>query len=287
MTAENPFQRNKFKKRSMERMITYAIIVTQGFLILWMSLLLYNNKSSSSSSGNSTNPFDFYNLKPSYKHPPLIYPEGSSQIVRVWHSNGSPFIHPDLKKGSCWCSADEYCMCTPSMAIDTILTSGEDHVWLVKRKDQGKYATMGGFVEVGETSEDAVKRELMEEMNVRLEDATLGEEKENGGRGGEKQMRLFGIYDDPRRDARRHSVSVVYVVDIPLGVTPKAGDDAAQVVRVSLDEIQNLTFFADHKKILLDYMEERKRQGKASKVGSNGMMAVDDHVSSIRRSLCV
>lgn len=76
-------------------------------------------------------------------------------------------------------------MCTPSMAIDTILTSGEDHVWLVKRKDQGKYATMGGFVEVGETSEDAVKRELMEEMNVKLEDATLGEEKENGrGEGG-------------------------------------------------------------------------------------------------------
>jgi 8-oxo-dGTP diphosphatase len=273
MSNENPFQRNKSKRRSFERMITYAIIVTQGFLILWMSLLLYDNTNGNSRTNNL---FDFYNLHPFYKHPPVIYPEGSSQIVRVWHSNGSPFIHPDLKKGSCWCSADEYCMCTPSMAIDTILTSGEDHVWLVKRKDQGKYATMGGFVEVGETSEDAVRRELMEEMNVRLE-----QEEVSSGQGGGQQMRLFGIYDDPRRDARRHSVSVVYVVDIPLSVTPKAGDDAAQVVRVSWEEVKNLTFFADHKRILLDYMEEKsKGKARSQVVGS------DLADSTIRRSLC-
>lgn len=275
---DNPFQSNKSKGRSSfykkRRMITYAIIVTQGFLILWMACLLYynNDHGHGHSRKNFQSVFDLYNLHPFYKHPPLIYPEGSSQIVRVWHSNGSPFINPGLKKGSCWCSADEYCMCTPSMAIDTILTSGEDHVWLVKRKDQGKYATMGGFVEVGETSEDAVRRELMEEMNIRLSEE-------------EGDVRLFGVYDDPRRDARRHSVSVVYVVDIPLDVTPKAGDDAAQVLRVPLDEVKELAFFADHKRILLDYMNEKKRrgQGKPSQEVESQLI---DFNASIRRSLC-
>ena len=46
-------------------------------------------------------------------------------------------------------------MCTPSLVIDTILTSGDTHFWLVKRKDVGEYATMGGFVDMGEPIEEA------------------------------------------------------------------------------------------------------------------------------------
>lgn len=46
--------------------------------------------------------------------------------------------------------ATKRCMCTAAVAIDCILTSGSEHFWLVKRKDTGQYATMGGFVEVGE-----------------------------------------------------------------------------------------------------------------------------------------
>lgn len=40
-------------------------------------------------------------------------------------------------------------MCSAALAIDCILTSG-DYFWLVQRQDTGQYATMGGFVEVGE-----------------------------------------------------------------------------------------------------------------------------------------
>ena len=36
-----------------------------------------------------------------------------------------------------------------------ILTSGDTHFWLVKRKDVGEYATMGGFVDMGEPIEEA------------------------------------------------------------------------------------------------------------------------------------
>ena len=51
-------------------------------------------------------------------------------------------------------------MCTPSLAIDMILTSGPDHIWMVQRKVTGLMALMGGFNEVGETVEEAARREL-------------------------------------------------------------------------------------------------------------------------------
>lgn len=79
----------------------------------------------------------------------------------VWHGG-----HPkEARAGSCWCGKDDgYCMCTPNVAIDLIIRSGDNHVWLVRRKDTNQLATMGGFVDVNETAEHAVKRELMEEM---------------------------------------------------------------------------------------------------------------------------
>mmetsp|Transcript_11368 Transcript_11368/g.12626 ORF Transcript_11368/g.12626 Transcript_11368/m.12626 type:complete len:326 (-) Transcript_11368:854-1831(-) len=179
--------------------------------------------------------------KPFYDKP--VYYQSSELVKRVWHSNGSPYVNPNLKTGSCWCGADEWCMCTASMAIDCILTSGPDHFWLVKRKDTGQYATMGGFVEVGETTSEAVIRELKEEMNIEIN----------------QKPELFGVYSDPKRDARRHTASIVYIVDIPEEVVATAGDDAAKVSRVHTNEISNLDFFADHKLILSDYIELRKR----------------------------
>ena len=59
-----------------------------------------------------------------------------------WHGG-----HPlDEKSGSCYCSGtDGYCMCTPSLAIDLVIASGPDHVWLVRRKDTNQLATMGAY----------------------------------------------------------------------------------------------------------------------------------------------
>ena len=83
-------------------------------------------------------------------------------------------------------------MCTPSLAIDLVILSGTDHVWLVRRKDTNQLATMGGFVMVGETVEQAVIRELREETGIDLSS-------------GRKPPMLFGVYSDPRRDNRRHT----------------------------------------------------------------------------------
>jgi len=170
-----------------------------------------------------------------------------------------------LHNGNCWCTPqpDNFCSCTPSMAIDVILTSGDSHVWLVKRRDSGKYATLGGFMEVGETSVEAVARELFEETGLLLS--------KNGG-----APRLFGVYDDPRRDLgrHRHSVSIVYVVDIGLDEHPQAGDDAASVVRVELDHVADLDFFIDHKTVLMDY--------KASLIGA----PQTNYAEPFKRAVC-
>ena len=101
-------------------------------------------------------------------------------------------------RGSCWCGLDSYCMCTPSLAIDAILellpqavgieiedqNVGDDgsgsgrskettnmntiQLILVRRRDppRDQYAITGGFVDVGESIEHAVQREVKEETNL-------------------------------------------------------------------------------------------------------------------------
>ena len=102
--------------------------------------------------------------------------------------------------GSCYCGSDTYCLCTPSLAIDAIVevSPGSDvSILLVVRKDSTtkKYAIPGGFVNVGETVENAVLREVHEETNLMLDEAALHQ---------------FRTVSDPSRDHRRHTVSVVF-----------------------------------------------------------------------------
>ena len=77
-----------------------------------------------------------------YEDPVMYQHDDPFFLSRIWHSNGSPTINSNLIKGTCWCSADEWCMCTPSLAIDVILTSGPDHIWVVRRQDTGLLALM-------------------------------------------------------------------------------------------------------------------------------------------------
>ena len=90
-------------------------------------------------------------------------------------------------------------MCTPSVSIDTILTSGDTHFWLLKRKDVDKNATIGGFVgDRGEPTEEAAVRELKEELNIDLLK-------------GSSDPVLFGVCGGLVRDARRNdAISAIY-----------------------------------------------------------------------------
>ena len=178
-----------------------------------------------------------------------------------WHGG-----HPlDSQSGSCYCNSATYCLCTPSLAIDLVILSGATNsVWLVRRKDTDQLATMGGFVQVGESVETAVQRELMEEMGIKLNEPPV----------------LFGVYSDPRRDSRRHTVSATYAVRVQEDIQPVAADDAKEVVLLSLDDIEHHSFFADHKTILTDFRRYvYKEQGLMD-------FQVGDFAEDVVRSVC-
>lgn len=166
-------------------------------------------------------------------------------------------------------------MCTPSLAIDLVIQAGNDHLWLVRRRDTGQLAVMGGFVQVGETVEAAVYRELAEEMGLHLEAAST-------------PLVLVGVYSDPRRDARRHTVSVVYAIQVDQeSAHPVAADDAKHVERIALSDIESHSFFADHQAILLDFrklLQERQQQHSGTGV-AHGMQK-EGFANDVVRSLC-
>ena len=195
--------------------------------------------------------------------------QNSSKIAgynQKWHGG-----HPSQDhNGACWCGAnDNYCMCTPNLAIDLVITSGgssarPDYVWLVRRRDTDQLATMGGFVDMNETVEQAVKRELKEEMDYDLA----------------MPPQLIGVYSDPRRDNRRRTVSAVFAIHVGEDFQPHAGDDAKEVIRISIDDIEKHTYFSDHRTILLDVRSQLR--GEAFQVSTKG-----DFVADIARSSCM
>jgi 8-oxo-dGTP diphosphatase len=129
----------------------------------------------------------------------------------------------------------------PFPTVDGVIlvpgTSGHaDGVVLIERRNAPfGWALPGGFVDYGESCEHAVVREMKEETNL---DVVL--------------TGLLGVYSDPSRDPRFHTMSVVYMAvarDIAL---LEAGDDAGQARIFPLDDLPELAF--DHGRILSDYV---------------------------------
>ena len=172
----------------------------------------------------------------------LVAASSSRRCPYSWHG-GAPGDSPG---GSCWCGkADGYCMCTPSLAIDlvieTTLPDSAPGIVLVIRRDNGLAATMGGFVDVGETTEHAVARELLEETGLALAAPPT----------------LLGMWSDPRRDQRRHTVSAVYVAPGDGAIRP--GDDARGVKAFRLSELRDLHYAFDHDSIIAAYLRWREK----------------------------
>jgi 8-oxo-dGTP diphosphatase len=132
---------------------------------------------------------------------------------------------------------------TPLLAADCVVFDARGRVLLVRRKFppfQGRYALPGGFVEIGETVEEAARRELAEETGVKA-----------GG------LQLVGVYSDPRRDPRGHICSAVFLARAPRA-RPAAGDDAAAAEWIADWSKVDLAF--DHARILADARKLARRQ---------------------------
>lgn len=130
---------------------------------------------------------------------------------------------------------------TPEITVDLVIEledkPGRPIVVIRRGHPPPGHALPGGFVDIGETVEHAAMREAREETGLEI---TLRE--------------ILGVYSDPARDPRGHSVAIVYVATA--SGEPVAGDDAAAVIVTDPDQSPPLIF--DHGKILADYIAKRR-----------------------------
>jgi len=127
----------------------------------------------------------------------------------------------------------------PFTTVDAIIELKEGIVIIKRSNPPFGHALPGGFVDYGESLEEAVTREAKEETGLDL-----------------LELKQFHTYSQADRDPRFHTIGTVFTAKA--GGKPKAGDDAAGVKVVKLNEIEQLDFAFDHKRIIQDYLKFRE-----------------------------
>jgi len=134
---------------------------------------------------------------------------------------------------------------TPFLTVDGIVEVYDEKdnfkgIVLIERKNPPHgFALPGGFVEYGESPERAVLREIEEETGLKAE-----------------IKRLSGVYGEPDRDPRFHTVTIAYILKAK--GKPEASSDAKRVFVFKLNEIPFDKIVFDHSKIIKDYLSKRK-----------------------------
>ncbi len=123
----------------------------------------------------------------------------------------------------------------PWVTVDGLVLRQGKLVAVVRRNPpfQGMPALPGGFVEVGETTEAAAVREVREETGLET-----------------RIVRMVGVYSDPSRDPRGHTVTVAYALDIVGGIL-RAASDAKAIALLDPDALPPMAF--DHARIVADW----------------------------------
>ena len=145
----------------------------------------------------------------------------------------------------------------PAVTVDAVLFALENeklHVLLIQRKKdpfQGKWAFPGGFMDMDETPEEAVKRELAEETGIE----------------GEEFIQL-GAFGGLNRDPRHRTISIAYI-SVLKGKLPevKGADDAADARWFRVKELSEPLAF-DHDLIFEQAKEKLKVHLRLAKEGS-------------------
>jgi len=132
----------------------------------------------------------------------------------------------------------------PRVTVDAFVRDRRGRLLLVKRGRPpflGSWALPGGFCEYGETTETCCARETREETGVTID---VG--------------RVLGVYSDPGRDPRWHTVTVLYEAR-PVGGTARGSDDAAEARWFGKKELAGLEFAFDHGMIIRRRLARRRR----------------------------
>jgi ADP-ribose pyrophosphatase YjhB (NUDIX family) len=126
----------------------------------------------------------------------------------------------------------------PMLTVDIIIEIGTKGIILIKRKNPPYgWALPGGFVDYGESLEEAAVREAKEETDLDV-----------------KLIAQLHTYSDPKRDPRHHSISTVYIAKTK-GI-PQAKDDAIEIGIFNESSLPDEIAF-DHRSILKDYFKSK------------------------------
>jgi len=138
------------------------------------------------------------------------------------------------------CGAEIEGYLNPLPTVDIIIELRGKGILLIKRKNFPMgWAIPGGFVDYGESVEDAAIREAKEETGLDV-----------------KLIRQLHTYSKPDRDPRHHAISTVFIAKAR--GNPSAADDAAEVGIFTMDNLPSPLVF-DHKEILADYFKLKKK----------------------------
>jgi O-acetyl-ADP-ribose deacetylase (regulator of RNase III)/ADP-ribose pyrophosphatase YjhB (NUDIX family) len=130
----------------------------------------------------------------------------------------------------------------PFITVDAIIELGGSIVVIERSNPPFGWALPGGFVDYGESLEDAVRREMREETGLEL-----------------LSLKQFHTYSRPGRDPRFHTITTVFIAQA--NGKPQAGDDAKGLKLVRLSQIAEMDFAFDHKSVIEDYINFK--QGKS------------------------
>jgi 8-oxo-dGTP diphosphatase len=123
----------------------------------------------------------------------------------------------------------------PIPTVDTIIQRNSQILFVKRKKEpfKDKLTFPGGFVDGNEKVEDTSIREVKEETSLSI-----------------KLIDILGVYSDPSRDPRGHTISTVFIAEISDNNKTEAiaGDDAAEIKWIDIDKIENKIFGFDHKK---------------------------------------
>jgi 8-oxo-dGTP diphosphatase len=127
----------------------------------------------------------------------------------------------------------------PVPTVDIIIELEDGGIVVIRRKNPPPgWAIPGGFIDYGESAEEAAVREAWEETSLQVQ-----------------LIELLHVYSDPKRDPRRHTISMVFIARA--SGTPRGADDAVEA-GVFFEHNLPIPLAFDHAKILQDYFTYKR-----------------------------
>lgn len=131
----------------------------------------------------------------------------------------------------------------PLLSVSIVPLAPDGRIVLARRRDDGMWSLPGGIVDWGETVETCARRELKEEIDLDLVAVE----------------RLIGVYSDPTRDSRVHSVAVAIAARTEGEARPSDPVEITETRLAALDDIDLTALSHDHARHLADYRDGATR----------------------------